>query len=531
MAGGLLNIVSIGSANLFLTGNPTKTFFSATYAKYTNFGLQKFRLDFEGVRDLRSTDESTFTFKMKRYGDLLMDTYLVMTLPDIYSPIYNPSPETGNVWSPYEFRWIRNIGTQLIKRVEIFCGSQKLQSYSGHYLESMISRDFDEAKKKLVDAMSGNIRDLFDPANAEGRINTYPNAYCSPDSSTSNTSSTSSTSGAFSAQQQQPATEPSIRGRMLYIPLNTWFCLNTKCAFPLVATPFAELSIQITLRPIQELFQIRDVCDPNNAFPFIQPDFNIEYCKMYRFLQSPPHDTTNYANYTNFTCTWNADIHLVSTYAFLSDAERKLFAAESQMYLVKDIFEQTELNVVGTKRIEISHTNGMVANWMILLQRNDVNMRNEWSNYSNWAYSDTKPQNVMFPGQPLPTIQVSTMYPTSMAPIPGGQLTPEYGGMEGLYCYNFGLHTNPFEIQPSGAINMSRFRSVELEIATCIPPFNMGSGINTAFSCIEVDGAAVSVTNKPAWTLYEYGYNVRIIEERYNLLLISNGQAQMTYSR
>ena len=42
MAGGLLNIVSVGNNNVILTGNPTKTFFNVTYSKYTNFGLQNF---------------------------------------------------------------------------------------------------------------------------------------------------------------------------------------------------------------------------------------------------------------------------------------------------------------------------------------------------------------------------------------------------------------------------------------------------------------------------------------------------------
>mgnify|MGYP003352102290 CR=1 FL=1 len=39
MAGGLLNLVAEGNQNVFLTGNPKKTFFKATYTKYSNFGL------------------------------------------------------------------------------------------------------------------------------------------------------------------------------------------------------------------------------------------------------------------------------------------------------------------------------------------------------------------------------------------------------------------------------------------------------------------------------------------------------------
>ena len=45
--------------------------------------VQKFRIDYEGCRDLRLSEESKFTFKIKRLADLLMDTYVVINLPNI----------------------------------------------------------------------------------------------------------------------------------------------------------------------------------------------------------------------------------------------------------------------------------------------------------------------------------------------------------------------------------------------------------------------------------------------------------------
>ena len=91
MPGGLLNLVAFGNQNVILNGNPSKTFFKTTYAKYTNFGLQKFRIDFDGQRTLRMTDSSVFNFTIPRYGDLLMDTYLVVNMPHIWSPVYPPT--------------------------------------------------------------------------------------------------------------------------------------------------------------------------------------------------------------------------------------------------------------------------------------------------------------------------------------------------------------------------------------------------------------------------------------------------------
>ena len=57
MAGGLLNIISSGNNNIFLTGNPCKTFFKVTYVKYTNFGMQNFRIDYSGLRELRPSED------------------------------------------------------------------------------------------------------------------------------------------------------------------------------------------------------------------------------------------------------------------------------------------------------------------------------------------------------------------------------------------------------------------------------------------------------------------------------------------
>ena len=70
------------------------------------------------------------------YMVLLLDTYLVVTLPDIWSPVYPPiskqvnnegltvneNNHNNNKWVPYEFRWIEDLGAQMIQEVEIVCG-------------------------------------------------------------------------------------------------------------------------------------------------------------------------------------------------------------------------------------------------------------------------------------------------------------------------------------------------------------------------------------------------------------------------
>ena len=558
MAGGLLNIVAVGANNIFLTGDPCKTFFKATYAKYSNFGLQKFRIDYDGQRDLRKTEPSTFTFKIPRYADLLMDTYIVVTLPDIWSPIYPPCEETGYNWAPYEFKWINNIGTHMIKEVTITCGSLTLQRYTGEYMAAMVDRDFSAEKKELFNNMVGNTIELNDPAYAHGRKNAYPSAAYTTDSN---------------------GAEPSIRGRNLYIPINTWFTLNSTCAFPLIALQYNELVISVTMRPIQELFQVRDVFDVEYNFPYIQPDFNQNRFQVYRYLQNPPSANLKSSDYDNLISTWNADIHLLSTYCFLSKEETQVFAKEDHVYLVKDVFEHKYENVTGSKRIKVN-SNGMVSNWMWFLQRNDVNLRNEWSNYTNWPY-DALPSNIIAASNdPVPGLIDSNNNPINVgiATNPGINNTTNSGititgiyhnenrkeiletmgillngeyreniltrgvydfiekytrtggaAKEGLYCYNFCLNTSPHEYQPTGAINLSKFKTIELEINTYSPSIDY---VNSSYDIIcDTDTGEPIGVRKSNWRLFEYNYNLTLYEERYNILSFIGGNCGMLYSR
>ena len=589
MAGGLLNIISVGNANVILNGNPTKTFFKVVYSKYTNFGLQKFRLDYEGSRDLRTTTSSQFTFKIKRYADLLLDTYLVVTLPDIWSPIYNPSQETNYQWVGYDFRWIKNIGIQMIESVEINCGSVLIQKYTGDYLASVIERDFNATKKDLFNRMSGNIPELNDPANAFGRVNMYPNAFYT------NTSASS---------------EPSIRGKTLYIPINTWFTLDSRCAFPLISLQYNELTITVIIRPIQELFQVRDVTDFVNFFPYIQPDFNNEVFHMYRFLQTPPdvRIDTNYQSisdvYENKTMVWNADVHMMATYCFLSNEEAQLFAAEDQIYLIKDVFRYQFLNITGSSRVKLENSMGMVSNWMWYLQRNDVNMRNEWSNYTNWPYENL-PINVQSAPKtiPLPPMYQGSLdnfniiytdinnkyYNKNMVLETGPFQSPNYdpnnfpnnqygtglfitgdintdnqkeiltalgilfegdyrenlypsgvfnylekyvrtagSAKDGLYCYHYCLNSDSSEYQPSGAINLSKFKNIELELTTYLPPKDP-----RPFETVicGTSGLPLTITKNNNWSLYDYQFNLILFEERYNILSFIGGNCGMMYAR
>lgn len=559
MGGGLLNIVAYGNQNVILTGNPTKTLFKCAYAKYTNFGLQKFRIDYDGLRTLHIDSGSHFSFKVPRYADLLMDTYLVVTLPTIWSPIVPPTVETDDSkesrWRPYEFKWIKHIGTQMIERVRFTIGGQTIQEYTGQYLHNLVERDFDASKKELYYKMTGHTPELNDPANAYGNINTYPNAY-------------------YTTEKTGP--EPSIRTRKLYIPLNIWFTLAAKMAFPLASLQYNELQIEVDLRPVRELFVIRNIPDDtaDNTYSYYKKASSTEPREQfYRFIHPPPsQNLQNNDDYTDTRTNWNADVHLISTYAFLTEDEVRVFAANSQTYLIKQAYSQTFHNITGPQKVKLE-TMGMVANWTWFFQRSDATLRNEWSNYTNWPY-DALPYGVVDPGE-SDNVKDSEKITLGVDPGTHGNgdpssllITGAYqveneknimtswgllfdgkyrenildagvlnyvekyartsgNGPDGQYCYNFGLRTDPTDFQPTGAVNLSKFKDIEFEI-NVLPP-KLTNEANTLVVC-NSDGDLVGI-NKSVWDLYEYTYELTVLEERYNVLSFTSGNASLMYAR
>jgi hypothetical protein len=562
MPGGLLNLVSSGNQNILLNGNPQKTFWKSTHKRYTNFGLQNFRLDYEGVRQLSMMTPTMYTYKVKRYAELLTDMYLVVQFPDIYSPIAPPvscDPTDPNVqWVPYEFKWIRNLGAMMIQSIRFTIGGNLIQQISGYDILALANRDLSPAQKKKWDEMVGNVAEMYDPANAYGRIHAYPN--CAYDAS---------------------GAEPSIRARRVRVPIPIFWALNSQQAFPLVCLQYNELHVEITLRPVRELFQIRDVTLPP-AFPVVAPNFNIPEHQFFRFLQTPPNPALMYP--AAQTTSWNENMHLSCTYCFLSDEEARHFAVNQQQFLFKELHNSWFYKVAISDRAWLQNTAGMVSSWMFLFQRSDVSARNEWSNFTNWPY-DFLPSDIRVLPITMENSPCQEGYEFDSVVIPEGQLgyglnpsgkytgfygtgtqtdqnqrdillrlgialdgavreedrtadvfleeqsylhSPGTNSVPGIYYYNFCLNTDPFVLQPSGAMNLSKYSKVELPFTTITPPVNPDAIVDTF---CDPETGNVLATNKALFNLYLYTFNFLVIEERYNVLVFSGGNAALMSAR
>lgn len=569
MPGGLLNLIAYGNQNIIINGNPKKTFFKSVYMKHTNFGIQKFRLDYEGTKTLNPDEETIYKFKVPRNAELLLDTYLCFTIPDIWSTVLPPLKK-GDLWKPYHFKWIDNLGSSAIANVKISIGTQVIQEYPGEYIHCIAERDFTEEKKHMFNKMTGNIDELTRPETYGGnRLFHYPNAF-------------------FTSSIEGP--EPSIRGKKIYVPLHPWFMNGTKMALPLVSLQYSEVTIEITMKALKELFSINNVTNitdddiadknydtlKNELYTRVAPNSSSELHSLYRFLQPPPSIELYETDYQDLSIVWDTDVHIISNYCFLTKEESKVFALNEQKYLIKDVKYDIYYNLAGAHNLKID-TNALVSSWMWFFRRSDVHTRNEWNNYTNWktkvipyelikgertistaysfddsivinhgigvdidVYNNTNSTNhrhtpdfsithnkeilqsasILIDGKYRENAMDSGVF-SYLEPYRASRASNNIG----LYNYNFCLDTCDY-IQPSGAINLSRFRKIELEVILLEPEIDESY---ISFTLCDDDGGVIGVSKDE--NKYKYTYEMHLFEERYNILRFISGNAGLLFAR
>jgi hypothetical protein len=79
MPGGLINIVTYGAQDLFLTGTPEITHFKVVYRRYTNFSVESIRVPF----DDRIVFGGECSKILPTIGDLVHQIYLEMVMPQV----------------------------------------------------------------------------------------------------------------------------------------------------------------------------------------------------------------------------------------------------------------------------------------------------------------------------------------------------------------------------------------------------------------------------------------------------------------
>ena len=83
-------------------------------------------------------------------------------------------------------------------------------------------------------------------------------------------------------------------------------------------------------------------------------------------------------------------------------------------------------------------------------------------------------------------------------------------------------------MQPSGAVNLSKYSKIEIDFTTLEPTFDPNSSFRVV--CDPETGGTIG-TVKSTYQLYDYTYNLLVIEERFNVLKFLGGNAALMNAR
>ena len=526
--GGLFSLVAYGAQNLLLSGNPDFTYFYKSYKKYSHFAEESVSFAMDGPQELSYSQPIQIRMKLQRIADLVRDVYFSFSLPDIYCKYIDlqqasqlPQPRTAQ----YNFAWTNFIGCHMIQNIAFFIGGQKIQEFNGDYMIAKAQCDLDAISYAKWRTLVGDIPDVMDPANGMyggGSTGTgYPLVY-------NNNGATGSTTTPPNINR------PSIAGRRIHVPLPFWFSESTFEALPLVSLQYHECEIQITLRPINQLYRVLDAngyqVAPGfqyNASPIASQPQNVYYTTVSNISDITINNfLTDIGTPNPLLNTWPLNPSIQMTYVYITDDERAHFSEQSLQYMVRQISTYSFDSVVARQFVELDVHNP-IERIIILPRRSDSLLyRNQVGNFTNWINPIKAPYistdggwsgfinltsstgkmilngqqsilntlTILGDGNPL---QEEKPYTYFTEIVPWKYLTGSPAPNIMVYPFSLGSPT----IQPRGSINSSRIKLLQMDL---------------------------NVYPLPANTFYQY--TIGVYAESLNWVTISSGMGGLKYA-
>ena len=420
MAGGLIQLVAYGQANLYLNGNPSLTFFKKVYKTHTNFAMESIAVNMSRT-DAYIYERTQIRAKIDRHADLVGQIYFVFELPDILS---------DNLW---RFRWIENIGEAIIADAYISINGTVIDRQNGEYMHIFNNLTQTSDKKDMHNKLIGNVPELTNPEynyfvqNYQGFVpqryrvgNEYP-------------------------VSSDPA-QPSIGSRRIYVPLTFWFNLDSALALPLVSLQFSEVELVLELRPIAELYKIS--YRKGNVINYYAPEFDNPEHQLHNFV------TNGNKIYMSNNKMLDIRASLEVNYYYLDSTERLYFAHKPVEYLFQQVRTIPREGLTENNIIELILTNPL-KEIIWVFKRDDVSIYNNWFIFQDKFRHIMNTGKLMFNGMDRISDK-SWEYFTYVQPYQHHTSCPK----EGIYMYSFSLF--PEEYQPSGAANASKINKIQM---------------------------------------------------------------------
>jgi hypothetical protein len=555
MPGGVMQLVGKGAQDQLVTGSPSFSHFRSMYKRHTDFAMEHFRLYFKTTNlSMPAAGSLTLKTRVERFAQLINDSYLSITLPNIYSPVVAVTPPAnGRINNQsnaigYEFQWIENIGYNMINYVSLTINGQEIVRHTGEWMKLYAALKYNQNKKALNNELVGNVAELNDPANAFDRINQYPHSI------------SSSTKTA----------EPSIHGRVLTIPFHFWFCENVGTALPLVALQQSDVEIVVELKNMYSLFTVLDTNPNSTTFGSrIVPSNTLP---MSTFL-SPPTRTGVPVN--SSLQTWNIVPFIEANYIFLHESELAHIAKTDHSFIITQVDLVSTFGQYGPSNdLELMLRN-LCTRVVWVCQRIDRAALNDYDNYTNWENRNIPPVSRSSPlytsGNELASnISQRDILLESSIILDGnerfGIKQSEFFSriqnyrhqdgvaitdLPGIYSYSFALDHD--KGQPSGHLNGSMFNRTILRNTYVTPPLttslSVGNNVNGTFCVLKSTALnanptfvradninkyspdeLVRIVRKTDAQTLAYSYNVRAYVESYNFLRVLGGIGNVVFS-
>jgi len=375
--GGLLTLIAYGTQNVILSGNPQMTYYYKLFKRYSHFSMENITIAMDGPNELQWDQTIQLRAKIQRYGDLMSDMYFSFSIPDIYSKYVTPTP--GGRVQQFQFEWIRYLGAAIINKAAFFVGGQRIQEFDGTYLLSKAILEYDKDTFEKWRILVGDTNELTNPpagAYSGGVSKTgYPTVIEDP---------------VRRAAGVNQLNRPSILGQDIHVPLNFWFTDATSQALPLVGLQYQDCEVQITLNPIKQLYSFLDASGYRVSpdFRMRAPTANIENnIPSYGITQDISGQIKYFLTDIGYnppnTNTWFLNPRLQCTFVYLTEEERNTFASKPLTYVFPQVYSLPYEGLYQRTTIDLDLHNP-ITRFIFVPRRSDWIFRNDFDNFTNW---------------------------------------------------------------------------------------------------------------------------------------------------
>lgn len=516
--GGQIGIVAVGNQNRYFNGNPEMTYFYKVYKRFTHFSQEIISISLDGPSVMDMDYAIQLRTKIPRHADLLTSLSFVFDIPDIYSSIIYDTAQQK--YRTYSFRWAHMLGTTIIDNVSIFVGGTQVQSFTGEWLAIRAAADLPVDKYLMWRNMVGDTPELNNPEwGILGKSPNYPFAKGEYPHNVADSQAPAITGASQSIKGR------TIRVPLPFWFSESWGAALPLIALQLHEV---EVRIQLkTLRDIYRIMDDAFQAEPvrygrkllyNPALPVSNSPTDASGNPL---TGPPPFDnltlqaqyqtyTDQYGSLRNFYTdimsgnnprqdgfTMNA--HLEGNYIYITEKEQAIFAERELSHVVHQVQRFSFPSLTARTVLDLD-VHGILNRMIFFGRRSDaIESRNDFINLSNWKNLNQAPYwpmtnaafypnsgraityaqrdilrsarlllagNEMFEEKPADYFELVTQYQNATgsgaAGVNPGGLKPD-DVMGPLYNINFALNVSD-HTQPSGTLNTSRIREVQLEV-------------------------------------------------------------------